>query len=170
MKTQIISAFSGTSRIRSLSFAVALWLGLSGVFPLAAAIEQSDATDRFREFYVGGIPEGMLFDGTYLWVVDYYDNTVIKLQPDDGTILGTFSTMGVEPQFLAFDGENIWVTHYGQGGRVSKLRASDGAFLGSFYGGEYPVPRVLSMLPAKFGWQLGDLAEELSFGQATASR
>jgi DNA-binding beta-propeller fold protein YncE len=143
MKAHIVSLFSGTSHIRSLSFAVALWLGLSGVFLVEASIEKADgATDPFREFFVGGIPDGVLFDGTYIWVADFLDNTVTKLQPNDGTVLGTFPTMGVGPRYLAFDGKNIWVTHYGQGGRVSKLRASDGVFIGSYYAGEYPAELV----------------------------
>jgi DNA-binding beta-propeller fold protein YncE len=135
-----ISSSSGTSRLRSLSLAVALWLGLSGVFPVGAAIEQTDATGSIaiRKFFVGGVPEGVLFDGTYIWVTDAIGDSVSKVRRD-GTVFGTFPTMGSSPRYLAFDGENIWVTHYGQFGRVSKLRASDGAFLGSFYGGEYPT-------------------------------
>lgn len=135
MKIDLLSSFRGTSYLRSRVLAFALWLGLSGN-SLAAASEP------FREFFVGGVPEGVLFDGSYLWVVDYSDNTVIKLQPDDGTIVGTFPTMETEPRYLAFDGENIWVTHSGEYARVSKLRASDGAFLGSFYGGAYPAGLV----------------------------
>ncbi len=140
MKTDIVSLFGGTSRIRSLSFAVSLWLGLGGVFLVGASIEKADgATEPFREFFVGGIPDGVLSDGTYVWVADFYTNTVIKLQPDDGTILDTFPTMGLYPQYLAFDGENIWVTH-AFSYYVTKLRASDGAFLGSFYvGGSSPT-------------------------------
>ena len=39
--------------------------------------------------------------------------------------------VGTEPYGIAFDGANIWVTNYSSN-NVSKLRASDGAVLGSF--------------------------------------
>jgi hypothetical protein len=86
-------------------------LGLSGVFLEGASIQNADgATDPFREFYVDGIPEGMVFDGACLWAADFHSNTVIKLEPDDGTFFGAFPTMAAGSQYLAFDGENIWLT------------------------------------------------------------
>jgi hypothetical protein len=93
MKTPIALRCAGTSRSRFLSLAVSLWLGLSGVFLIGASIEKVEgATDPFREFYTGGIPDDVLFDGTYIWVADFLSSTVTKLQPNDGTILDTFPT------------------------------------------------------------------------------
>jgi hypothetical protein len=43
--------------------------------------------------------------------------------------------VGAYPTGMAFDGQNIWVTHQELPGRVTKLRAADGAILGQF-----PVP------------------------------
>jgi DNA-binding beta-propeller fold protein YncE len=142
MKTAITFFSSTTSRIRVVSLAVTLWFGWSGIFPLAGATEQSGPLDTIGKFSVGVVLEGVLFDGTYVWVTDGYNNTVSKLQPADGTVLATYPTMGTSPLHLAFDGENIWVTHFGQTGTVNKLRASDGAFLGSFYAGQYPFDLV----------------------------
>src|SRR5579864_9150499 len=45
---------------------------------------------------------------------------------------------GKEPVGLAFDGANIWAADYG-GGSVTKLRANDGAKLGTFEVGANPV-------------------------------
>jgi DNA-binding beta-propeller fold protein YncE len=60
------------------------------------------------------------------------------LRASDGNVLGTFSVGGV-PVSLAFDGVNMWVVNNGSG-TVSKLRASDGANLGTFHtGGSLPT-------------------------------
>jgi DNA-binding beta-propeller fold protein YncE len=45
---------------------------------------------------------------------------------------------GNDPQFLAFDGANIWVTNSGDD-TVTKLRASDGTNLGTFPVGTGPL-------------------------------
>src|SRR5580704_1805042 len=39
--------------------------------------------------------------------------------------------VGKEPEGVAFDGANIWTANFGDG-TVSKLRASDGAVLGTY--------------------------------------
>ena len=46
--------------------------------------------------------------------------------------------MGSEPYGIAFDGANIWVANYGSN-NVTKLRASDGAVLGTFAVGTNPL-------------------------------
>ena len=46
--------------------------------------------------------------------------------------------VGSQPYGLAFDGANIWSANYGDG-TVSKLRAADGAVLGTFTVGFQPL-------------------------------
>jgi DNA-binding beta-propeller fold protein YncE len=46
--------------------------------------------------------------------------------------------VGSTPFGLAFDGTNIWVANQGSNS-VTKLRASDGAYLGNFAVGNRPV-------------------------------
>ncbi len=46
--------------------------------------------------------------------------------------------LGRQPYGLAFDGANIWSANYGDG-TVSKLRAADGAVLGTFTVGFQPL-------------------------------
>jgi len=60
-----------------------------------------------------------------------------KLQASDGTRLGTFG-VGGDPHYVAFDGDNIWVTN-ANSNTVTKLRASDGLILGTFAAGSFPV-------------------------------
>ena len=46
--------------------------------------------------------------------------------------------MGTNPSGIAFDGANIWVTNCGSN-NVTKLRASDGAVLGTYAVGTSPA-------------------------------
>jgi len=62
---------------------------------------------------------------------------VSRLRAADGISLGTFP-VGAEPQFIAFDGENMWVTNMGTN-NVTKLRNCDGALLGTFPVGNSPI-------------------------------
>src|SRR5215831_315549 len=75
-------------------------------------------------FTTGKTPIAFAFDGFSMWVVNFGDNTVSKLQANDGAVLGTFA-VGKNPWAAASDGANIWVTNRGDA-TVSKLRASDG--------------------------------------------
>jgi DNA-binding beta-propeller fold protein YncE len=49
----------------------------------------------------------------------------------------TSFTVGTDPTGIAFDGANIWVTNFADA-TVSKLRANDGALLGTFAVGSKP--------------------------------
>lgn len=62
-------------------------------------------------FPVGSTPEGILFDGSNIWVANLLSDTVTKLRASDGAPLGTFSA-GDGGRDLAFDGDNIWVADY----------------------------------------------------------
>ena len=82
-------------------------------------------------------PTKVLFDGTNIWVTNYYGDTVTKLRAADGANLGSFPT-GRWPDGLAFDGANIWVVNF-RSHDFTKLRASDGTLLGTFRIGGEPL-------------------------------
>src|SRR5580704_12350439 len=82
------------------------------------------------DFVTGGGPNGIVFDGSSVWIVNAPLNSVSKVRASDGATLGTFS-VGTVPGYAAFDGANIWVTNLGDN-TVSKLRVSDGVTLGTF--------------------------------------
>src|SRR5213082_3480858 len=59
------------------------------------------------------------------------------LNPDVNIQIQSFP-VGNGPEFLVFDGANIWVTNTDDG-TVTELRASDGANLGTFPAGAVPT-------------------------------
>jgi hypothetical protein len=78
-------------------------------------------------------PLSMTFDGANIWVADGGNiGKVAKVRASDGALLQVISiptNAGIGG--LAFDGLNVWVT-MGYSDTVIKLRASDGAILGTF--------------------------------------
>ena len=57
---------------------------------------------------VGRSPHDLAFDGRYLWVANYDDETVQAVDPESGIIRATFPVFG-SPAALTFDGERMWV-------------------------------------------------------------
>ena len=46
------------------------------------------------------------------WVCSFSANTVLKLDPRNGSVLGTFP-VGAQPEAICFDGSSIWVANQG---------------------------------------------------------
>ena len=82
-------------------------------------------------------PNGVVFDGSNIWVSGQSCDCVDKRRPSDGAVLGTYPT-GAVPNGMVFDGANIWVANEGAN-TVSKLRASDGTLLGTYPVGRAPI-------------------------------
>lgn len=77
-----------------------------------------------------------LFDGRYIWVGNHNGQSVSKIDPVYGTVLGTYPTPG-KVAGIIFDGENIWASNR-YSGTISKLRASDGVLVGTYAVGNGP--------------------------------
>jgi YVTN family beta-propeller protein len=88
-------------------------------------------------FPTGNGPSALAFDGNNIWVANWNDNTVVKLDANDGQIQKVIAT-GTNPAGLAFDGVNIWVTNWGSN-TLTQIRASDGVVLGNFATGPNPA-------------------------------
>ena len=60
----------------------------------------------------GANPEGIVFDGEYMWVANNGNNTntVSKFDAASMTLVGSYP-VGHAPDGVAFDGANIWVTN-----------------------------------------------------------
>jgi len=118
--------------------------GISGGFLAydGASLWETDGTVGLRKIspsdgsVIGVFPTGgsdptpVLFDGTSVWVGNYFSANIAKIRPSDGALIGTYST-GSVPVSLAFDGSSIWVASE-VGGTVSKLRAVDGSLVGVY--------------------------------------
>jgi hypothetical protein len=110
-------------------------LATNRIFAVAGAVIKFRASDGavLDTFTVGEDPQGLAFDGTYMWVVNTSDGhpngTVTKMRASDGVAVGTFN-VAVGPVGIAFDGANMWVASVGN--TLTKLRASDGATVGIF--------------------------------------
>jgi len=126
----------------------------SGGPPLAnplklALLRWYKANTVFTMFPVGKEPIGIAFDGANVWTANWNDGTVTKLQANDGTVLGTFSSGGAEPYGVTFDGANIWVSNLASN-NVTKLRASDGKLVGTFTVGCSRLPP--HSMGRMYGW------------------
>ena len=58
---------------------------------------------------VGDAPVGIAFDGTHIWVTNYNDNTVSRI--DVSNYVGADVDVGSSPSDAAVDGNNIWVAN-----------------------------------------------------------
>ena len=56
-------------------------------------------------------PWGLTYDGTYIWVSNYGNGTVVKFNPANGDIAGTYSSYGTGPKGITWDGAHIWVVN-----------------------------------------------------------
>jgi len=67
-------------------------------------------------FSPGPNPQGLAFDGTYLWNLDQTDHVIYQIDPSTKTVLGSVPTPTDDPEDLytglAWDGEDFWVAGY----------------------------------------------------------
>ncbi|HKF44354.1 MAG TPA: hypothetical protein VKG01_14725 [Thermoanaerobaculia bacterium] len=81
---------------------------------------------------VGDSPFFPVFDGTSIWVPNYFSNSVSVIRASNGTVLATLTGNGLNnPESAAFDGQRVLVTNY-SGNSVSLWKAADLTTLGSF--------------------------------------
>jgi hypothetical protein len=72
-------------------------------------------------------PRGIVFDGAYIWVTDFGDNMLKRLDSRNGDILQGVP-VGTGPQLPVFDGSNIWVPNF-YSNSLTVVRARDGLVL-----------------------------------------
>jgi hypothetical protein len=85
-------------------------------------------------------PTFAAFDGAYVWVANPDRGEVIRLRASDGSRVSSHSVQvppdGKGPFGVAFDGINIWASLTNSPDQsydlVTRLRASDGAFMGQY--------------------------------------
>jgi DNA-binding beta-propeller fold protein YncE len=106
-----------------------IWTANSGVGPGTGSVSIVTVSPlNVTNITIGFVNlSGIIYDGANIWVADYGDDTLKKLDAS-GAILQTVS-VGSFPEYPAFDGTNIWVPDRTQN-RVSVVRAT-GALAGT---------------------------------------
>jgi hypothetical protein len=87
-------------------------------------------------------PTGILYDGQNIWVTDSGDDTLKKLDPNDGTVLQVIP-VGDTPQNPLFDGTNIWVPNY-VSDSITVVRAATGAVVATLTGNGIDKPQAMA--------------------------
>ncbi len=87
----------------------------------------------------GANPEGILFDGKYIWVANNGPsaNSVSKFDVTSQSLIATY-TVGLTPDDVAFDGVSIWVTN-SYNNNVWKINRDSGAYIDGYSTGIYPL-------------------------------
>ncbi len=60
-------------------------------------------------------PRAMAFDGQWVWIANWADNSITRLNAADGVYIDTIAgplTVGNQPISLAWDGTHMWVANY----------------------------------------------------------
>jgi YVTN family beta-propeller protein len=84
----------------------------------------------------GSDPRSLTYDGHNIWIANYGSNTVTKLDPSTGAVVGNYP-VGVQPISVTYYGFYIYVANHGSS-TVSKLLASTGALLTTYPVGPNP--------------------------------
>jgi len=106
-------------------------VGLFLLVALAAAALHAQATlgKRVRGFpSPGDKPEGLAFDGQFLWCNNFNGGSLHKLDPADGHVIAHYQGLGLpaNPEGLAWDGEHLWTCDWHAGIIVKVLPTDEG--------------------------------------------
>jgi streptogramin lyase len=158
-------SFSGQGVAHSLSAATAITdaqgrasttamaAGEDGVIAVAAAVDGLTAvpftlTVEYRFLAPQGLPRGLAWDGSSLWVVAGINTeqpVIYELDPADGSVRSSFAAPAAGHRDLAWDGEALWYSAHGTR-TIYRLDPSDGSVLRQFAapGGAEGQPRGLA--------------------------
>ncbi|MCF7805838.1 MAG: M6 family metalloprotease domain-containing protein [Candidatus Marinimicrobia bacterium] len=80
-----------------------------------------------------GVEEnGLAWDGSNVWITDFNNDQIHKLDPDNGTILQSFGVPGAgSPSELAWDGQYLWHADFGTE-EIYRIDPSTGSVVSQF--------------------------------------
>src|SRR3954454_11693937 len=93
-RTRIVSR---NNRWRGRAFALVFLCTSLLPNPASASIETYD---------MPGHVLGLVYDGSYIWALNDFDDLLYKINREDGKIVGRFHAGGATPYYGTFDGEN----------------------------------------------------------------
>ena len=101
--------------------------------PYANTVSKFDVSSisLMATYRVGLNPDGVAFDGTVIWVTNSYNNNVWTIDRNTGAHISGWGT-GTYPLSIVYDGANMWIGNGINTGSVTKIRAADGAILGTY--------------------------------------
>jgi DNA-binding beta-propeller fold protein YncE len=116
-----LSAATATTDAEGRAGITVMVAGEDGVIEVAAAVDGLDAvpftlTIEYRFLAPQGLPRGLAWDGSSLWVVagiNVEQPVIYELDPADGSVLSSFNAPGTGHRDLAWDGEALWYSAHG---------------------------------------------------------
>jgi len=128
VQTTAASSPSGTASKNPMEIALLRWY---------------DTNQAGNQFPVGHTPRGIAFDGDHIYIGSWHESNqvwmVMKLRASDGSLVDMYcNNLPVGTlKSITFDGAHIWVaTSFDNS--VTKLKASDGSFVGRYRVGDSP--------------------------------
>ena len=126
-----------------------IWVTVSGEDKVVKILAATGAV--VGTYAVPGYPYAIAYDGSAIWVTTGLDNSVTKMTASTGSVVGSYPA-GNGPNGIAFDGASIWISNQVCScvvgmtpgctscppGTVTKIRASDGAAMGTYFVGTRP--------------------------------
>ncbi len=113
--------------------------------PVRAALLRWYPATQVQTFDTCADPQGVAFDGSHIWVACHGANALEEFNVSDGSSVRTItdSTRLLTPQYLLYDGANIWVSNTStSSGMLTKVRARDGTILNTYRVGSGPEGMV----------------------------
>jgi len=60
-------------------------------------------------------PWDLCMENNYLWMADYWGDTLYKIDPTDGSLIDSYASEGVDPAGIVWDGNYLWYCDEGSG-------------------------------------------------------
>lgn len=134
--------------LRSFTFAALFLMSAAAAFAVSDEVVESFPID-------GNIPYGLAYDGSYFYITEYLNQTILVVDPSNGSVVNTL-TLTPEPPPTAFllgvtfDGTSLWIITLGAGKKLYEVNPADGSILS-----ELPLPAPFSGAgsnPADITW------------------
>ncbi len=104
-------------------------------------------------------PQGLAFDGEYLWNVDRKSDMVYKIKPGNGSVVDSIPTPGYIPRGLAWDGRWLWCVDGGDEGLIFAIDPKTEIVERTIY---CPVSRPTGLAwDGKYLWIAADRDDEI---------